>query len=312
MKILKFLVVLFSIFGLLVFSYGYLNEYEVLDTIFEYYNRTPSTLVNNEYKKDGVENFFVTKTDDFEANSKQDIMNIYYTVIYSGMNDFTFYCHEDYLECNNDVIKLNNEISILSQMNNFVNVFNTFKSVKTTYTSTGKVSLSIDRVYSYTDIANIKEKAQSIYNNIIKNNNNTENIKILHDYIINNTKYNVEEENSNVLTDSSTAIGPLFNGLATCNGYTDAMSIFLDMLNIPNVRISNKAHIWNLVYINDKWLHLDLTWDDPVNNLNKDMLEYDYFLKTSDELIKIDKSKNQTDHEFDKKIYSFINKYPLA
>lgn len=307
MKILKFLVVFFSIFGLLVFSYGYLNETEVLDTIFEYYNRTPSTLVNNEYDKETLENFFVTKTDNFLATSKQDIMNIYYTVIYSGMNDFTFYCSEDYTSCNDDVISLNNEISILSQMNNFVNVFNTFKSVKTTYTSKGKISLSINRVYTSSEITSIKEKAQEIYNSIVKESDNTKNIKLLHDYIINNTKYNVEEENSNVLTDSSTAIGPLFNGLATCNGYTDAMSVFLDMLNIPNVRISNKEHIWNLVYIDGKWLHLDLTWDDPVNNLNKDMLEYDYFLKTTDELVKTDKEKNQTDHEFNKEIYSFMN-----
>lgn len=307
MKVLKFLVVLLSIFTLLVFSYGYLSENEVIETIVDYYKRTPSTIKYNEYKKD-INIDFIKLTDNFIADSKNDIINIYYTIIYSGMNEFTFYCDKNYINCTEDVVSVNNDTSTLSQMNNFVNVYNSFKSIKTTYTSTGKITLSIDRIYNNDDIINIGSRINKIYDEIVDlNKDDKTNIKSIHDYIINNTKYNVEEENAKEPTASSTANGVLFNGLATCNGYTDAMSLFLDKMNIPNVRISNSTHIWNLVYLDNNWYHLDLTWDDPINDLNKDLLLYDYYLKTTDELIKLDKNANKNDHIFDTEIYNFIN-----
>ena len=307
MKVLKFLVVLLSIFTLLVFSYGYLSENEVIETIVDYYKRTPSTIKYNEYKKD-INIDFIKLTDNFIADSKNDIINIYYTIIYSGMNEFTFYCDKNYTNCTEDVVSVNNDTSALSQMNNFVNVYNSFKSIKTTYTSTGKITLSIDRIYNSDDIINISNRINEIYDEIVDlNKDDKTNIKSIHDYIINNTKYNVEEENAKEPTASSTANGVLFNGLATCNGYTDAMSLFLDKMNIPNVRISNSTHIWNLVYLDNNWYHLDLTWDDPVNNLNKDLLVYDYYLKTSNELVQIDSENNKGDHIYNSEIYNFIN-----
>lgn len=305
MKVLKFFVVVLSIFGMLVFSYGYLNDNEVLDTLINYYNRTPSTLENNAYEKE-VDISFVKITDDFEPNNKQDLMNIYYTILSSGMNEFTFYCNKTYTNCISDVLAMNYDSLLLSQFNNFVNVYNTFKSIKTTYTNSGKVSLSIEKVYSSTDIENINSKINTLYSKIVDPSKDNEyNIKSIHDYIINNTKYDVESEDSKEFSNASSAIGVLFDKLATCNGYTDTMSIFLDKLGVTNLRVSNTKHIWNLVYINNQWLHLDLTWDDPVNNLNKDILTYDYYLQTTDKLKQIDRKKDKNDHAFDEKIYNF-------
>jgi transglutaminase/protease-like cytokinesis protein 3 len=63
-------------------------------------------------------------------------------------------------------------------------------------------------------------------------------IKIIHDYIINNTKYDVERnEKGNSKYTSYIAIGPLFDGYATCNGYTDVMALFLTKLNIDNFKV---------------------------------------------------------------------------
>ena len=278
MKILKFFVVVLSLFGLCTFSYGYLSKHEVFSTIKELYNRTPSTLVNNKYYMydKNVNTDFIRVTDDFIVNNKDEIINIYYTIIASGMN-------------------------------NFVSVYNSFKSIKTTYTNNGKITLSIDRVYSDSDINRINNEIDNIYNKIVISNDMKENIKSAHDYIINNTKYNVNDEKTSIPTDSSTAIGVFFNGLATCNGYTDAMALLLDKMNISNVRISNDSHIWNLVKIDDKWLHLDLTWDDPINNLNQDLLVYDYYLLNNDELLKADKDLEENDHLFDKEIYNFVS-----
>ena len=86
----------------------------------------------------------------------------------------------------------------------------------------------------------------------------------------------------------------MIQGYGTCNGYADAMAIFLDKLNIINYKIS----IWNLVYLDGKWYHLDLTWDDPISetNINRDT----YFLITTKTLEEL----NDGTHNFDKKIYS--------
>ena len=91
--------------------------------------------------------------------------------------------------------------------------------------------------------------------------------------------------------------GVLIEGYGTCNGYADAMAIFLDKLNVINYKISNEEHIWNLVYLDGKWYHLDLTWDDPISdiNVNRDT----YFLITTNTLEKI----NDGTHKFDKSIY---------
>lgn len=304
MKFLKFLVVVLTIFSCSVFTFGYLNETEVLDTIVKYYERKPSTLVTNKYVKDD-DISFVKLTDDFKADSKEELYNIYYTIIASGMDEFTFYCSVDYVNCINEVIKINDNADSLSQMNNFVHVYNSFKSIKTTYTTRGKVTLSINRVYNEFDIAVIEETLDLLEDDIFLNTySEYDKIKAIHDFVINNTKYNVEDENKPG-TYSSNALGVLIKGLATCNGYTDTVALLLDRINVKNVRISNDDHIWNLVYTDGKWLHLDSTWDDPINNLNQDILSHDYFLKTTKEFDNMGTYKPENRHDFDREIYKF-------
>ena len=301
MKFLKFLVVILTLFGTSVFVYGYLSDQEIISTIASYYNKSPSVLVTNEYTKE-IDNNFVKLTNNFYASNKQDLLDIYYTIISSGMNEFTFYCKDEYETCTSDAQAIFNDNELLSEINNFVNVYNTFKKLKVNITKSyflkGRIDLVIEKVYSKEDIERIEKKLDELEPKLIdKNKSDYDNILNIHDYIINNTKYNIEDENKEN-TESSTAIGVLFN-LATCNGYTDTASLLLDRLNIKNMRISNDNHIWNLVYLNNKWLHLDLTWDDPVNNLNQDMLLHDYFLKETKEM--------DDKHNFNKEIFDFIN-----
>ena len=138
---------------------------------------------------------------------------------------------------------------------------------------------------------------------------NKEKIKAVHDYIINNTKYDEEKEYTeingikNYKNKSNIAYGPLINGKAICGGYTDAMSIMLYNLGIYNFKISNDNHVWNVINIDDKWLNTDLTWDDPLTNTKEDVLTYTFFLKTTDELLLLD----TTEHTFNKDFYPLVN-----
>ena len=88
-----------------------------------------------------------------------------------------------------------------------------------------------------------------------------------------------------------------------CSGYSDAMKIFLDKLNIVNYKVSNDQHIWNLVYLDGTWYHLDATWDDPVASDGKQYLIHNFFMIPTDKLFKLDR----LEHNYDKKTYIEAN-----
>lgn len=298
MKKLLTLLLVLGIFAVCLIYNDEIVSYIV--TNFTNWEQNITELENNQYAKQ--ENYkFVQLTDNFEPTSEQDIINIYYTVLNSGMNEFTFYCPNEYENCIKDVDYLSNNQTILSNINNFIPAYNSFDNIETEFDSLGKVTIYIQHTYSEKEIEELNKSIM----NIVQTNTTTDmtdenKIKVIHDYIINNTKYDTNRSDNKVTTyHSDTAYGALIEHYAICGGYADSMQLFLDYLQIPNIKISSENHIWNLVYINDNWYHLDLTWDDPVTSDGKDVLEYDYFLITNEEL----KSLETDQHIFDTSIY---------
>lgn len=244
---------------------------------------------------------YVASTDNFVPSSKQDIMDIIYTILNSGWKEFTFYCPTEYTECVNDVTSITNNDETLSNINNFVHPYNSFKTIETNYTTSGEITIIVHKMYSDNDIKELNKKVDEIYNKSVKDNMTTEEkIKAIHDYIINNAKYDDAKISGVTKENSNTAVGVLIDGYGICSGYTDAMAIFLNKLEIPNIKVSSAKHIWNLVYLDGRWLNLDLTFDDPIVDTGEDLLIHDYFLKDTKTIIKNDKS-NQ--HNFDKKVF---------
>lgn len=112
----------------------------------------------------------------------------------------------------------------------------------------------------------------------------------LHDYVVNNTKYDYEKLKSNsVLDDDFTAYGVLINKTAVCEGYAEAMYRLLSAAGIENkIAIGTGAgtpHAWNIVKIDGKYYHLDTTFDDPISN-SGDVLSYNYFNITDSQMAK--------------------------
>ena len=147
----------------------------------------------------------------------------------------------------------------------------------------------------------INYKVDEIYKNVYKESNTLEdNIKAIHDYIINHTQYDKERADSKIVNyKSDNAYGVLIEGFGLCGGYTDTMALFLDKLNVKNYKVSTDNHTWNRVYVNDKWLHLDLTWDDPISEDGKNVLDHNYFLISTNDLKAIEKNE----HNYDPAIY---------
>ena len=255
----------------------------------------------NEYsKKTNYE--YVQITNDLTVNKKEEIKNIFYTILDSGVKSFSFYCDTEYKECDNDIKTFFNDKDILSNINNFVHPYNSFKNIRISVTNYGKITLDISHLYNQDEITIINDQIDTfIKENINDTMSTNDKIKVFHDYIINNTKFDTAIENSldRLNSSSYTAYGLLIDHLAICGGYTDTMAIYLNKLNIKNYRISTTEHVWNLVNLDNSWLNLDVTWDDPVTSDGSDMLRYDYYLISTSDML----NKDTTQHNFNQDVY---------
>lgn len=277
---------------------------EDLITLFHIYFspniETVSINNKNEYYRD-YDFLFVKNTDNFTPSNFQDVLNIYYTVINAGKSSFTFYCPPAYEDCINDINQLANDQSLLSDINNYTHPFNGFSHIETQYDTLGKVTITI--VHSYTDeqIRLINQQVDFLSQTLISSNASIEdNIRNVHDYIINHTQYDSLRSDEGVLDyQSDIAYGPLFEGYAVCGGYTDLMELFLERIGVKSFKVSSEDHIWNAVQIGDRWYHLDLTWDDPVADDGNDYLEHNYFLIDTNTLLTLEQAR----HNFNRDVY---------
>lgn len=277
--------------------------------VYKYYEYTIdkkySKININDYYKDDNFNYVDDYTESGIKN-RNDLINSIYYAINSGTDYIERYIDSDYTNYINDINTLTayngaEFKKVISTLNNFVHPYNSSNNVKISYGGNYKIGITINRAYTQDEINEINNKVDKILNENVNNNMPPkEKIRVIHDYIIDHTEYDkLKYENKNDDTyKSNTAYGVLIEGYGTCNGYADAMEIFLDKMNIINYKISNEEHIWNLVYLDGKWYHLDLTWDDPISdiNINRDT----YFLISTKTLEKI----NDGTHTFDKNIYS--------
>ncbi len=245
---------------------------------------------------------YVKNQEEFELKNKNDILNVYYTIINSGVDKFEFYCPKEYLNCTEDIRDITENQDYLSDINGFVHPFNSFDTIETTFDTLDRVYVSIVKTYTDKEIVEINEKVDTIIKDVVKEEkDNKKIIELIHDYVINNTKYDKDRADNNIIKyASNTAYGVLFEGYGICSGYADTMALFLNYYDIPNFKVASENHVWNAVYLDGKWYHLDLTWDDPITNTNADYLSHDYFLISTKQLSEL----NTEQHNFNKNIFS--------
>ena len=80
----------------------------------------------------------------------------------------------------------------------------------------------------------------------------------LHDYLATHAQYDT----------GSDAYTILIKGTGVCQAYTLAYRLLLNRVGIPSETVSSDSldHIWNLLQIDGNWYHVDVTWDDPIND----------------------------------------------
>ena len=115
-------------------------------------------------------------------------------------------------------------------------------------------------------MTNPSEKIDWIVKNYIRPGmSEKEKARVLHNWIINNAHYDED-----IVVHSGKYILTL--GYGVCSAYTEVYQQLLTKAGIANATLSGdgipaepngNGHIWNLVRINGKWYHVDVTWDDP-------------------------------------------------
>ena len=105
--------------------------------------------------------------------------------------------------------------------------------------------------------------------------NDDEKEKMIHDYLLSRLKYSPEASFGN-------AYSALYYGETSCEGYAMLTYKMLKAAGIDNIIVTNTDHAWNVVKINNKWYHLDTTWDDGEK---RDEGVYEYYNLTDDEIL---------------------------
>lgn len=109
----------------------------------------------------------------------------------------------------------------------------------------------------------------------------------LHDYLVLHIAYAYKDYiNGSLGGNVYNIYGALQEGKAVCQGYAYAYYILLKNVNIENRMVvsNNMNHAWNMLKIDGKWYHVDVTWDDPVWDI-LGRVRHEYFM-LSDAAIK--------------------------
>ena len=307
MKRIITILICIILIGLTVYKLDYISD-KLSNLLYSY----PKVAIKTQNKYAKKYNYKYTEiTKDYLPYNYQELVNIFYTVLDAGYDTFTFYCPNEYERCIKDVeeISAGKTNDVLSTIGNYVSPFNNFDTIKVKYDTAGEVTITNNKLYSNEDIKKINNKLDEIWNEIVKDDmDNKDIIYAFHDYIINHTKYDEDFEkeikSGKTTHDSSRATGPLFEGYGTCSGYTDLMAIILNRLGIPNYRVASSSHVWNALYMDDNWYHIDLTWDDPVSeDRSIDTLLHKFYLIDTKKLEEFDIE----DHSFNKANYIEMN-----
>ena len=77
----------------------------------------------------------------------------------------------------------------------------------------------------------------------------------------------------------------LTKGTSMCRGYAEAYKELLSWVGIPSEIVVSEEmdHAWNLVYIDDNWYHVDVTWADSLPD-TYGYVSHEYFLVTDEEI----------------------------
>lgn len=135
-----------------------------------------------------------------------------------------------------------------------------------------------------------------------------EKVLALHDYLIKNSRYDVENADSDTVpAEEHEAYGVLVNGIGVCDSYAKAFKLLLDKAGVECLLVEGSStdasgkgtasldHAWNIVSLDGEYYHVDTTWDDVAEDRDSEELVYHY--------LNLDDEDMQGTHEWDTENY---------
>lgn len=118
----------------------------------------------------------------------------------------------------------------------------------------------------------------------------------LHDYLVQNCQYKIELHGKDT-ANATTHLLLAHKGV--CDSYTRAYGLLLSMAGIQNIFVAGTSqngqnHCWNLVNLENRWVHVDCTYSDPTPDEPGRILHSHFALP--DKLI-------ERDHTWERRIY---------
>ena len=157
-------------------------------------------------------------------------------------------------------------------------------AVITARTETGEYAYTV-QVYTKTVPNRVKQIKKE---EKIRSLSDYDRIKAVHNWMIRNVRYDYRNYlKGKIPMSSGTVEGALLKKKCVCQGYAVAFCKLMSSYHIPCKYVHGKAgsgnHAWNMVKLNGKWYHIDVTWDDPIVNGrgNNTNIHYTYFLKST-------------------------------
>lgn len=96
-------------------------------------------------------------------------------------------------------------------------------------------------------------------------------LRYIHDYLVRNVKYMYDLRKTNIqpTLEASTVVGPLLNNLGVCSGIAKTFKLLCDQAGLTCFYVQGDAnglggwdlHGWNVVGLDGKYYHVDVTWD---------------------------------------------------
>jgi stress response protein SCP2 len=164
-------------------------------------------------------------------------------------------------------------------------------------------------LFNKTVIQEMQNRLSGVIDSILKDcikssMNEYEKELVLHDYLVKNVVYDYDSLSSQKPpAEIYTVYGALINKKAVCSGYANAMKMLLDRCAIDCLIVTGDSkipygdlsvgHAWNIVKIDHKFYHLDVTWDAPINRSAGELF-HDYFNITDTEIL--------SDHKWDSNV----------
>ncbi len=193
----------------------------------------------------------------------------------------------------------NPEVFYLSPNKMYLNIETTTKGSNVSYNvyinSGNEANYLIDEFSSKAQIDTAMNQIEQVRTKILQNsrNNTYENIKMVHDYLVQNIEYDTSISKGNIYN----VYGAMVKGEAVCEGYARSFKYLMDSLGISCTLVIGKGtnsagktenHAWNYVQVDGNWYAIDCTWDDPVSTTGyvSESSKYRYFLKGSNDMIK--------------------------